>query len=72
MYNQEMGPGKIKVRVSVTSDVVIDEDDLDKIKAQGWEDTLRGLNQSGIPIWQRVVQLEPKPETKPAKKKSRK
>jgi len=52
--NQEMGPGKIEVRVIVSAKVIIDEDDLEPMRRQRWDDTLSGLQQNGIPINKRV------------------
>lgn len=70
--NQEMGPGRIKVKVTVTSEVVIDEDDLESVRTQRWDDVLSHLHQEGISIRTTVVQIEPKPETTQAKKKGKK
>ena len=58
MVNQEMGPDRIKVRVTVTADAVIDKDDLARMRVQGWEDTLRYLNQEGIPIRQIIATIK--------------
>ena len=73
MTIQEMGPGKLKVRVTVTAEFIIDEDDLGPIRRQGWDDTLRHIQLEGIPIRSRIEQLEPmepKPTIIPRKKKS--
>jgi len=58
MVNQEMGPDRIKVRVTVTADAVIDKDDLARMRIQGWEDTLRYLHQEGIPIRQTIATIK--------------
>lgn len=62
--SQEMGPGKVKVRLSVNATFIIDEDDLEPIKSQGWDDTLRHLHQSGIPINKRLDLIKEKPRKK--------
>lgn len=69
MTIQEMGPGKLKVRVIISAKCIIDEDELEPLRAQGWDDTLLHLHQNGIKIDKRVEVLnerkapkKPKPE----------
>ncbi len=54
MTIQEMGPGKLEVRVTVSAKVIVDQDDLVPLRNQGWDDTLRHLHQKGISISKRV------------------
>lgn len=54
MTIQEMGPGKIEVRLTVYSRFIIDEDDLKPLKDEGWDDALRHLHQKGIAINKKV------------------
>jgi len=65
--NQDMGPDRIRVRVTVQADVVIDRDEMVSVMAERWDDTLGHLQASGIGITKKVDILEE--WTPPAKKK---
>jgi len=50
--------GKVKIKVKLYADMVIDKDDLESFKAQNWEDNFTQIQKLGIPVLRRIEVVE--------------